>query len=249
VDALHSTLIVENDGIVREGLRLLLEKTPFLPQTCALEPDDEWPSDPPSVVIVFGQQKADLSALITKLRERYGDSRIVVLAAEGDYQVLSASMQAGANAVLLMSISAEGLVKALDAVVVENIFVIDSRIWPSGALAAADMASDQDDPSSASSSIRGLSAREVEILKRILEGDSNKHIARRLDIAEATVKAHVKTLLRKIGVSNRTQAAIWAVHRGIGQEDAVVEDGAGPNELPVLAGNNQNAVSASDTVQ
>jgi two-component system, NarL family, nitrate/nitrite response regulator NarL len=57
-----------------------------------------------------------------------------------------------------------------------------------------------------------LSAREKCILRCIAEGCSNKGIARRIDIAEATVKVHVKAILRKIRVSNRTQAAIWAVN-------------------------------------
>jgi two-component system, NarL family, nitrate/nitrite response regulator NarL len=56
-----------------------------------------------------------------------------------------------------------------------------------------------------------LSAREREIVDWITRGASNKMIAREIDISEATVKVHVKTILRKIGVSNRTQAAIWAM--------------------------------------
>jgi two-component system nitrate/nitrite response regulator NarL len=55
-----------------------------------------------------------------------------------------------------------------------------------------------------------LTSREVEILKRLMEGESNKVIARKLDIAEATIKVHVKSILRKVRVKNRTQAALWA---------------------------------------
>ena len=58
-----------------------------------------------------------------------------------------------------------------------------------------------------------LSERERYILRCIIEGDSNKHVARRLSIAEATVKVHVKAILRKIHVRNRTQAAMWAMSR------------------------------------
>ncbi len=58
-----------------------------------------------------------------------------------------------------------------------------------------------------------LSERERFILRCIIEGDSNKHVARRLSIAEATVKVHVKAILRKIHVRNRTQAAMWAMSR------------------------------------
>src|SRR4030088_2616482 len=59
-----------------------------------------------------------------------------------------------------------------------------------------------------------LSPREKSILHCLSEGDSNKCIARKIDIAEATVKAHVKAILRKIRVQNRTQAAIWGMNNG-----------------------------------
>jgi two-component system, NarL family, nitrate/nitrite response regulator NarL len=58
-----------------------------------------------------------------------------------------------------------------------------------------------------------LSNRELMVLKQLTQGASNKHIARDLNIAEATVKVHIKNLLRKIGVTNRTQAAMWAMGR------------------------------------
>jgi DNA-binding CsgD family transcriptional regulator len=57
-----------------------------------------------------------------------------------------------------------------------------------------------------------LSAREKSILRCLIEGDSNKCIARKIDIAEATVKVHLKAILRKIRVHNRTQAAIWGMN-------------------------------------
>lgn len=60
-------------------------------------------------------------------------------------------------------------------------------------------------------SARNLSPREKSILKLVMGGESNKQIARRLEITESTVKVHIKTILRKIDVKNRTQAAIWAM--------------------------------------
>ena len=56
-----------------------------------------------------------------------------------------------------------------------------------------------------------LSNREAEILHCLMQGAPNKIIARQLDVAEATVKVHVKAILRRISVANRTQAAMWAV--------------------------------------
>jgi two-component system nitrate/nitrite response regulator NarL len=82
-----------------------------------------------------------------------------------------------------------------------------------------------------------LSAREIAILERIVRGDSNKQVARFFKIAEPTVKAHVKAIFSKIGVSNRTQAAIWALnHRLFDGADSTAHDlpmllGSGPKPL------------------
>ncbi len=64
----------------------------------------------------------------------------------------------------------------------------------------------------------GLSNREMEILHCLVNGEPNKVIARALGITEATVKVHLKNLLKKINVVNRTQAAVWAIKNGIGED-------------------------------
>jgi two-component system nitrate/nitrite response regulator NarL len=68
---------------------------------------------------------------------------------------------------------------------------------------------------SADDPIHQLSPREREILTLIVKGESNKHIARALDIAETTVKIHVQHILRKLGCSNRVHAAVYASERGL----------------------------------
>ena len=60
-----------------------------------------------------------------------------------------------------------------------------------------------------------LSDRETEILRQLVLGEANKVISRHLSISEATVKVHIKAILRKLRVLNRTQAAIWAINHGI----------------------------------
>ena len=70
-------------------------------------------------------------------------------------------------------------------------------------------------PLAADDPIHQLSPREREILLLIAKGDSNKHIARALDIAETTVKIHVQHILRKLGLSNRVHAAVYASERGL----------------------------------
>ena len=87
----------------------------------------------------------------------------------------------------------------------------------------------------------GLSERETQILQCLVEGCANKLIARRLDIAEATVKVHIKGLLRKINVNNRTQAAIWALNQSVslgqvGREAPIVDPAPpAPSAEPALA--------------
>jgi two-component system nitrate/nitrite response regulator NarL len=68
--------------------------------------------------------------------------------------------------------------------------------------------------------VNGLSDREMQILGRLLNGAQNKQIARDLEIADGTVKLHVKSVLKEIGVQNRTQAALWALAQGMTIENA-----------------------------
>ena len=81
-----------------------------------------------------------------------------------------------------------------------------------------------------------LSDREAAILNSLVQGAPNKVIAYQLKITEATVKVHVKAILRKIQVKNRTQAAIWALNRQVFAETLGAGNGGLPPPKPVLAG-------------
>jgi DNA-binding CsgD family transcriptional regulator len=84
-----------------------------------------------------------------------------------------------------------------------------------------------------------LSPRERLILRCLIEGASNKCIARKMDIAEATVKAHVKAILRKIRVHNRTQAAIWGMNNGcLARSTGALAPPSVVNQLPNAIGPN-----------
>jgi two-component system nitrate/nitrite response regulator NarL len=91
-----------------------------------------------------------------------------------------------------------------------------------------------------------LSPREKLILLCIIEGDSNKSIARKMDIAEATVKVHVKAILRKIRVQNRTQAAIWGINNG---SQTQPENGNFPLSIPSLGRSLVNHVKTISEVK
>ena len=208
------TYIVDSDNLLCEGLKRLLDETPFAPR-CSGESFDEvvlQPDGAPILFIIFARHDGSLRESIRKIKARIHNSRIVVLADEAQGEQLSSALSAGANAALLTSISPVGLIKSLHAVMSDDIVVAASKLWQGNTqthVASGNLNADQ---SNISARVRQLSSREIAILKQISFGDSNKHIARYFDIAEATVKSHVKTILRKVGAANRTQAAMWAVN-------------------------------------
>jgi two-component system, NarL family, nitrate/nitrite response regulator NarL len=233
------TYILQSDGLFREGLRLILSGTRFRPQGCAIELDDlpAVPSDRPTLFIVgVGASQA---VICSKIRNQYPLAFIVAVADESDPRSLAGALDDGANAALFSSVSPNELVNTLQAVINGKLVLIDSRLWsleiqpkaeerPSPPL-QIEMPWDVADEPLAT---KQLSSREIAILERIVRGDSNKQVARFFKIAEPTVKAHVKAIFRKIGASNRTQAAIWALsHR--------LFDGAygGSHDLPILLHN------------
>jgi len=220
------TYIIQSDGLFREGLRLILSSTRFRPHGCAIELEDltEVPSDKTTLFIVgIGDKQAEICS---KIRSQYPLALIVAVADESNHRFLASALEDGANAALFSSVSSSALVSTLRAVINGKLILVDARLWsleiqpkteerPSPVLqnrASPPLQNDApwevaDEPHA----LKQLSAREIAILERIVRGDSNKHVARFFNIAEPTVKAHVKAIFRKIGANNRTQAAIWAL--------------------------------------
>lgn len=231
------TFILQSDDLLREGLRLILSKTPFRPQACAIELDDlaKVPSDRPVVFIVGVGQKR--TTICSRIRAQYPLALIVAVANEDSPDSLINALDEGVNAALFSSVTPHALVNSLRVVVDGQLAVIDSRLWPLELRPEAELQLKQaevqlkeepvspplqndmpgnDMPGEANTeeenARKQLSAREIAILERIVRGDSNKHVARYFRIAEPTVKAHVRTIFRKIGAVNRTQAATWALN-------------------------------------
>jgi two-component system nitrate/nitrite response regulator NarL len=119
------------------------------------------------------------------------------------------AIQAGADAYLMKDISVDALIQSL------RLVMMGEKVFPShlAALLISGKAGGTVSVDGAASR-KGLSQREMQILQCLLNGDSNKMIANRIGITEATIKVHLKSVLRKINASNRTQAAIWALNNG-----------------------------------
>ena len=133
------------------------------------------------------------------IRDEFPEARIIVLTTyKGDVQVLRA-LKAGARAYLLKGLLRKELLETIRAV-----YAGQKRIPPEVAAVLADHAVDE-----------ALTAREIDVLRLIAGGNANKLIGDQLSITEETVKGYVKTILSKLGASDRTHAVTVALKRGI----------------------------------
>ena len=163
---------------------------------------------------------------IAGLKEVAPEVKILMLTVSENEQDLSAALKAGADGYLLKTINAEDLsdsiLKVLDGDSVVSPEMTSKLMAAFRGSSTAQVAPPTFHPNPAEMAtapgdgLEILSAREREILLLIARGDSNKLIARELDIAETTVKIHVQHILRKLNLSSRVQAAVYAAARGIG---------------------------------
>jgi two-component system, NarL family, nitrate/nitrite response regulator NarL len=209
------TILIEPNRLFRQGLKHLLAGTcfevgaEFNTVELALEAGEA--AGTPDLVI--SGQPVKNEADLRVIREVFPTAKIVVLADDLSVDVLRATMGAGADGFLIKNVSPEALIQSL------QLIMLGEKVFPTN---LASMLLELNNTPSPLTSIRGLSPREQEILQALVTGASNKVIAYRLGITEATVKVHLKTLLRKIDVNNRTQAAIWAMNNGFTAEGAPV---------------------------
>ena len=150
---------------------------------------------------------------LPSLRELVPGVRVLMLTVSEDEADLAAALRAGACGYLLKTVDSEVLANAILACLQGQ-----SAISPemTGKLVSAFQAGGGAGPAPAApSALASLSPREREILAHIARGASNKEIARALSIAETTVKIHVQHILRKLNLSSRVQAAVFATEQGV----------------------------------
>ncbi len=213
------TLLVEPNALLREGLKRILADTAYSPSSAAASLDEamamQVQDGSPVVLIIDATRNHEETCRQARgLKEAKPSAKVVMLVEQYDIKQVLAAFHAGADAYLKKSISYEVLVKSLDLVMLgEAIFpgaILDLlRDHEAQVSGSKDLASPEE-PHGTGAPAKGLSVRETVILRCLMDGDSNKIIARKFDITEATVKVHVKAILRKIQAKNRTQAAIWA---------------------------------------
>jgi two-component system, NarL family, nitrate/nitrite response regulator NarL len=203
--------LVDAHPLLRSGLRSQLDGKGFQIAAEAATVDEitlsasDGPA--PNIIIMDFAQGADAVAV---LKSSQPQARTVVFAESAELSHLADMFSAGADGYLLKSITPSALIESL------RLVALGEKVFPSmltdflGAMRANQSGSERvrvgDIP---------LSQREIDIIRRLADGHSNKAIAKELSITEATVKVHLKTVLRKLGATNRTQVAIWAVQHGL----------------------------------
>ena len=210
-------LIVDDQRLMREGLRTLLELESDL--VVAAEAEDgqagleQYEALQPDVVLMdIRMPRLDGVEATRRLRQRWPEARVIILTTFDDDAYVFDGLRAGALGYLLKDVSGQELAEAIRTVaaggaliepsVARKVLAEFSRLAP-----PARPAQDQlPEP---------LSAREQEILHLVALGASNRQIAGQLFLAEGTVKNHISVILAKLGVQDRTQAALRARELGL----------------------------------
>jgi DNA-binding NarL/FixJ family response regulator len=196
-------LIVDDHPVVRQGLRSLLDvadgisvagEAPDGPAALelakALRPD----------IVLLDLKLPGMDGVVVLEALRALGRRVLVLTSATDPSRARQAVRAGAAGVLYKDIDPDALVRAIRS-------VRDGHLLLAPEAAASLVDADGGRPDT-------LTAREREVLALIAEGRSNREIARALRVSEKTVKAHVSSVLAKLGVQDRTQAAVYAVRHG-----------------------------------
>jgi len=207
-------LVVDDHTLFRRGLTALLSREPQFQvvgdaadageaqrRAQALQPD----------LILLDNHLPGVNGVdaLPALREAAPAARVLMLTVSEDEHDLAAALRGGACGYLLKTIEGDALATAIRRAMRGESVVAEEM---TGKLVSAFQASSAPAPIAAAPVVpgSGLSPRELEILRLIAHGASNKEIGRQLGIAETTVKIHVQHLLRKLKLSSRVQAAVYA---------------------------------------
>jgi DNA-binding NarL/FixJ family response regulator len=220
-------ILVGKSILLREGLARILRSANFRILASVSCADDLLPSKlqlhPPLFLVVHTSDDFDAAVeQIERFRDQHPGGRIAVVADHYRLNELVSAFRAGANGYFIDVMTCDVFIKSVELVTMgETIFppaFLSFVLGPEGGhLGEAALRDEKNQAiliTTEDTLAPQLSTREKSILRCLIEGDSNKCIARKIDIAEATVKVHVKAILRKIRVQNRAQAAIWGMKNG-----------------------------------
>jgi NarL family two-component system response regulator LiaR len=203
-------LIADDHAVVREGLRTFLDLQDGIEVVGEAGDGEEAIAEterlqPDVILIDLVMPRLDGVHAMRELRERAPRARAIVLTSFLDDEHLLPAMRAGAAGYLLKNVQPQELARAVRAAVAGDV-LIDPAV---AARLVDSLGNGREDR------VERLTPREREVLVLIGRGFANKRIADELGIAEKTVKVHVSHVLAKLGVADRTQAALFAVREGL----------------------------------
>ena len=207
-----STIIVGQDSLLKEGCARILRSANFRildSVLCAGDLLGKVHPDPALVLFVHtGNEFGPVAEQIRLFRNSHADARIAIVADRYQVAELVSVFRAGASGYFVKGITSDVFIKSLELVIIgaavlPTTFLPDVLGREEHRLDATDQITEPIVPQ--------FSPREKLILQCLVGGDSNKSIAEKVDSADATVKVHIKAILRKLRVHNRTQAAIWGM--------------------------------------
>ena len=206
-------LIIDDHPLFRKGVAQLIAMAPHLQVVGEASNGEQGVAmakelDPDMILLDLHMAGTDGIETLKAIRDAGMDCRVVILTVSDNADDLVAAIRSGADGYLLKDMEPEDLLAAIDEAL-NGRTVIGERL--NGLLARAI----RDEAAAKQRDTATLTDREKEILQGLAQGLSNKLIARNLDITEATVKVHVKNLLKKLGFHSRLEAAVWAVGRGV----------------------------------
>lgn len=220
-----STLLIIRSPLLRDALNRLLagEGYTIVGETSKPENLDRVHAgtapEEVDLVIIDGIIIAEHCQVMESIRHKYPAAKMVVFGSEPVEAAMSPSLIAYIDGLLSYQMSIQTLLQVIALVALgEKILPpgLMKRLFQQTVYVRTDPAKHRD--------ASDITDRERQILEALLRGSSNKTIARQLELSEATVKVHLKGLLRRLRASNRTQAAVWALTHGIGYSLAGNED-------------------------
>jgi DNA-binding NarL/FixJ family response regulator len=210
-----NVLIVDDHSVLRSGLAQLLAGQPDI-TVVGEAADGQQAVDlvgerhPDVVLMDLSMPRMDGVAATGRISELYPDVHVVCLTTFGEQEKITAAIEAGAVGYLLKDTEPDELVRA-----VRSAAEGGAPLSPVAAQALVARVRRGSERSESSGATPSLTNREREILSLVVAGAANKAIARRLGISEKTVKGHLTNVFTRLGVSDRTQAALWAERNGI----------------------------------
>ena len=210
-DVANTVLLVDDHPLLRKGVSQLLELEDDIEVIGEAANGEEAifkakSLDPDLILLDLSMKGMDGIDTLVALRNAGIDSRIVVFTVSDDRSDVVAALKSGADGYLLKDLEPEELVDSIRRACAGQMVLSDE-------LAQVLALSFRDEQKARGPDLDLLTRRELQILKYIAAGLSNKLIGRKLAIAESTVKVHVKHLLKKLGFRSRVEAAVWMVEQ------------------------------------